>query len=112
MFNEGFKDKVNIYSLIYNSGRYTANHSSFDCENVQENILCRIRASNEIDTGKIIFESNTIIIKKGDGIYDFENDELYTVINIKKVYGKEKIHHITCYVRKSYEKVDVLNGPI
>lgn len=108
MIENGFHNVVDIYPYKYNDDINSANDGYFDKDEVMRDIPCRIRSNNEFGKTKLFF-SNDIKIKTGDGIYDKQEDIFYTVDNVKTVCALANSNHITCFISKSFEKVDVLN---
>lgn len=109
MLKDFFHNIVDIYPYKHNNSINSANDGYFDKEEIIQNVKCFIRASDEFNKTKLIL-SNDIKIKTGDGVYDKQNDNFYTVNNVKVIHSLKCIHHITCFISKSPEKVDVLNG--
>ncbi len=113
MFEDIFNNIIDIYPYRHNNSINSANDGYFSKEEVIKDVKCFIRASDEFNKTKL-FLVGDIDIKVGDGVYDKQNDNFYTVDNLKVVHTSKSsphnTHHTTCFISKSFEKADVLNG--
>ncbi len=108
VFEKGFHDLIDIYPYINVKGMGNKGH--FDTENATRGVRCRIRRNNDFSVENKAFFSPDVSIKAGDGIMDLSFSEFYTIKHVKRVYDKNKVHHISCLLVHSPEKMRDATG--
>lgn len=93
-FRDGLHNRVDIYPAVHKEGNRTElDQVKVADDEVVHNIRCRI-----IYDEKALFEPGTEV-SSGDRLVDFESGKSYEVMKVRKVYGKSKVHHISCEIR-------------
>lgn len=95
-FKTGLHNRVIIYPKQYNTqGDRTQKDQLAHQEDEAEVVaFCRI-----IHEEKALFEPQ-VKIASGDRLWDVKSGEQYEVLKVRKVYGKETLHHLSCDLRK------------
>lgn len=98
MMTDGFKDEVSLWQVNLDESR-NSKKAEYKPEDALHGLRCRIRKSEDPQTGYKIFFDSGIKVKKGDCVVCAANGEIYQVEAVKPVSGKREVHHITCMAK-------------
>lgn len=93
-FKDGLHNRVDIYpKQMQNDGREEKDRMKYPVQPAKENVHCRI-----IRDEKALFLPE-VNLESGDRLIDKKTGVSYQVMHVRKVYGKEALHHLSCGIK-------------